>query len=137
MKKINVSNTKAVSLKLIEAQGNSKVNLLDLTDVARLVNLAQHTLDECLPKKYQVGAVYNFCFPGPWSNAYDYSQGSSSIELTKGATVWFITKLERVKVWSKTPKISHLVLSEMQERIAADKLLRAHLKVDDELYDND
>lgn len=130
--KINVRDCKAVNCQLGKVQGRARVNLLSSIDVVRFSIIAQRALDELLPKGKQVGATYRFCFAGPSAAAYTYSQGASSLELTKGTTGWFVTNLERVKVWSKTPKIGLIVLSEMQNKIAAARLLKLYLQVDDE-----
>ncbi|MFD1006776.1 hypothetical protein [Oceanisphaera ostreae] len=132
--KINVNDEKTVKNQLDEIQGKSRVNLLCSSEVKRLSVLAQDKLDESLPKNKQKGAKYIFCASGPWANSYKYSQGATRIEITKGSASWFITRIHRVDLWSKTPGVSCIVLSDAQRSVAADRYLKAHLQVDNQ-YD--
>jgi hypothetical protein len=96
-----------------EVNGRATRHTVAVFEVFGLVQDAVARLDRAgVTKANQTGAVLTYHPASPTANRYKYKIRTTQVELTRGSTGdWFLTGIERVELWPKTPERNTLTIS--------------------------
>jgi len=110
--KIKLTNTEKLRTALAAVNGAASAHTASAWDVARQAGLAEAHLDALgIAKKDRRGAVRDYVSGERVSNAYSKKNWSgraaTRVRLTRGASGWFVTAIERVTIgqsggWART-----------------------------------
>jgi hypothetical protein len=116
--KIKITESKKNELRSVisETEGRSVVNRVSVEDLMTFADMVEKKLDRLdLPKKYRIGALYVYRGQGPFAKAYKFGQPATLFEIERGSDLWYLVKIERVKVYPKQRARSDLYLSRDQK----------------------
>jgi len=104
--KINVTNA------IQDEVGNAKKFVHSFEDIQKVIEAAEKRLNAFgIPKNKRIGVSVINSPEGP-SKSYRYSAAASRIKLYRGTKDWFLTDVERIKIWPDTASVFNIIINE-------------------------
>lgn len=127
--KINISRTEAnvAAVEAALAAVNGKAEAFTITSwwaVSEVAKEAEERLRVAgIPKEARKGAKVFHTPAGPTATAYRYPVASTEIEITRGASGWYLTFVRRVTIYPCRTAETHTLISPEQRAIIIDHAL--------------
>ena len=121
--RINLNSTEALAAALETVNGRATAHTLATFQVSALADrIEKDLLGRGVPKKYLKGTRVTYSPAGP-GKAYARKSRyvvSTSVQIERGASGWFLTSAERVEPWADSPeRLTIHVTAEAREAITA------------------
>ena len=123
--KLTIKNNSAINAELAKINGKAQAFTIICTNqILQAVARAEQKLS-AIPKAQWRGAQVMFRPAGPSANSYKYNAKSTRVYLERGATDWFLVRIQPDAVSPKEKEFLHLTISadqaaEIQRRAIAD-----------------
>ena len=120
--KVSIQNNAAINAELLKVNGKAESFTIVCTNqILQAIKRAEEKLS-ALPKSQWKGVKVMFRPAGPSANSYKYNAKSTRVYLERGATDWFLVRIQSDAVCPKEKEFLHLTISVYQ---AAEIQLRA------------
>lgn len=123
--KLTIKNNAAINAELAKVNGKAESFTITCTNqILQAIKRAEQKLS-AIPKSQWRGAQVMFRPAGPFAKCYKYNAKSTRVYLERGATDWFLVKIQEDAVSPKEKEFLHLTISadhaaEIQRRAIAD-----------------
>jgi hypothetical protein len=124
--KIRATDTLKVQAVINEVAGKASTFIANAGDLEMAARRAELILEEkALPIALRTGACMTYTPVGPDSNGYKYGAISIRTTMIRTSSGWWVTKIERCKVYPKNRqkidlRVSAAQAAEIRERSTAD-----------------
>ena len=123
--KLTIKNNAAINAELLKVNGKAEAFTVICTNqILQAIKRAEEKL-AALPKSQWKGAKVMFRPAGPSANSYKYNAKSTRVYLERGATDWFLVKVQEDAVSPKEKEFLYITISadqaaEIQRRAIAE-----------------
>ena len=123
--KLTIKNNAAINAELLKVNGKAEsFTIICTNQILQAIKRAEEKL-AALPKSQWKGVKVMFRPAGPSANSYKYNAKSTRVYLERGATDWFLVRIQPDAVSPKEKEFLHLTISadqaaEIQRRAIAD-----------------
>lgn len=123
--KVSIQNNAAINAELLKVNGKAESFTITCTNqILQAIKRAEQKLS-AIPKAQWRGSQVMFRPAGPSANSYKYSAKSTRVYLQRGATDWFLVKVQEDAVSPKEKEFLHIAISadqaaEIQRRAVAE-----------------
>lgn len=123
--KLIIKNNAAINAELLKVNGKAEAfTIICANQILQAVARAEQKLS-AIPKAQWKGAKIMFRPAGPSANSYKYNAKSTLVYLERGATDWFLVKIQEDAVRPKEKEFLNIAISadqaaEIQRRALSD-----------------
>ena len=123
--KLTIKNNSAINAELAKVNGKAESFTITCTNqILQAIKRAEEKI-AALPKSQWKGAKVMFRPAGPSANSYKYNAKSTRVYLERGATDWFLVKVQEDAVFPKQKEFLYITISadqaaEIQRRAIAE-----------------
>lgn len=123
--KVGIQNNAAINAELLKVNGKAEAFTVTCTkQIMEAIKRAEEKI-AVLPKAQWKGAKIMFRPAGPSANSYKYNAKSTRVYIERGATDWFLVKIQEDAVRPKEKEFLNIAISadqaaEIQRRAIAD-----------------
>ena len=123
--KVSIQNNAAINAELLKVNGKAEAFTVTCTNqIFQAVARTEQKLS-AIPKAQWRGAQVMFRPAGPSANSYKYNAKSTRVYLERGATDWFLVRIQPDAVSPKEKEFLHITISadqaaEIQRRSVAE-----------------
>jgi len=122
--KIDLKNCGKIVQALAEVNGRASAHVFEsYTQIARLAEVAEKALAEFgVPKSARKGAAYTAESGETLPGAYRYRAQTTFVVIERGASAWYLVKIERSEIYPRQRPNVFLCLTSAQDEIAITEL---------------
>jgi len=126
--KIDAKNCEKIVQALAEINGRASAHVFEFySQIAHLAEVAEKALAEFgVPKISRKGAMYTAESGEKLPSAYKYRAQTTSVVIERGASAWYLVKIERSELYPCQRPSAFLCLTSAQDEIAVAKLRGAY-----------
>ena len=123
--KLTIKNNSAINAELAKVNGKAESFTITCTNqILQAIKRAEQKLS-AIPKAQWRGAMVMFRPAGPSANSYKYNAKSTRVYLERGATDWFLVRIQPDAVSPKEKEFLYITISadqaaEIQRRAIAE-----------------
>jgi hypothetical protein len=115
--KIDSKNTAAIEAALAKTNGRSTAHTFNCaSDIIECARIAEEKLQSLhLNKSLRSGAIASAISGGRVANAYKYKRITSTVQMVRGSSAWFLVTLSASKTFRRTAGDTYVSLTAAQD----------------------